>query len=55
VRFYGDIDSAPEAVERSVSKLAKRHSQLTFCYEAGPMGYGWEWKNPGLLTFAETV
>jgi transposase len=40
VRFCGDIDSALEAVGRLVSKLAKRHSQLTLCYEAGPTGYG---------------
>jgi transposase len=40
VRFFGDIDSAPEMVERVVTKLAKRHLQLRFCYEAGPTGYG---------------
>ena len=40
VRFYGDIDSAPEMVERMANKLAKRHEKLTFCYEAGPTGYG---------------
>ena len=40
VRFIGDIDSAPDAVERLVTKLAKRHRQLAFCYEAGPTGYG---------------
>lgn len=40
VRFIGDIDSEPDAVERLVAKLAKRHQQLAFCYEAGPTGYG---------------
>jgi transposase len=40
VRFFGDIDSTPEAVERLVLKLAKRHGRLSFCYEAGPTGYG---------------
>src|SRR5215211_5276018 len=40
VRFLGDIDSAPEAVERLVRKLAKRHRRLAFAYEAGPTGYG---------------
>jgi uncharacterized protein (TIGR02271 family) len=34
VRFFGDINSTPEAVERLVTKLSKRHSRLTFCYEA---------------------
>jgi transposase len=40
VRFFGDIDSAPEAVERLVRKLEKRHRRLCFVYEAGPTGYG---------------
>ncbi len=40
VRFFGDIDSTPEAVERLVCKLAKRHQRLCFAYEAGPTGYG---------------
>src|ERR1700753_1339743 len=39
VRFFGDIDSTPEAVARLVAKLEKRHGQLAFCYEAGPTGY----------------
>ena len=40
VRFFGDIDSTPEAVARLVAKLEKRHDRLAFCYEAGPTGYG---------------
>ncbi len=40
VRFFGDIDSTPEAVEGLVRKLAKRHQRLSFAYEAGPTGYG---------------
>jgi hypothetical protein len=40
VRFFGDIDSTPEAVERLVRKLAQRHQRLFFAYEAGPTGYG---------------
>jgi transposase len=40
VRFLGEIDNTPEAVRRLVSKLASRHSELLFCYEAGPTGYG---------------
>ena len=40
VRFLGDIDSTPEAVERLVRKLAKRHPRMAFVYEAGPTGYG---------------
>ena len=34
--FYG----TPEAVERLVRKLEKRHRRLCFAYEAGPTGYG---------------
>src|SRR3954471_2010270 len=40
VRFFGDIDSAPEAVERLVRKLEKRPRRLCFVYEAGRTGYG---------------
>src|SRR3712207_7186314 len=40
VRFFGDINSTPEAIERLVRKLAKRHQRLCFAYEAGPTGYG---------------
>jgi transposase len=40
VRFLGEIDSTPEAVERLVRKLEKRHRRLCFVYEAGPTGYG---------------
>src|SRR5215204_6494591 len=40
VRFLGESDSAPEAVERLVRKLEKRHRRLAFAYEAGPTGYG---------------
>ncbi len=27
-------------MRRLVSKLASRHNELLFCYEAGPTGYG---------------
>src|SRR4028119_1225702 len=40
VRFFGDIGSTPEAVERLVRKLEKRHGKLSSAYEAGPTGYG---------------
>ena len=36
VRFLGDIDNTPETVRRLVHKLASRHGELLFCYEAGP-------------------
>jgi transposase len=40
VRFLGEIDNTPEAVRRLVGKLASRYSEVLFCYEAGPTGYG---------------
>jgi transposase len=40
VRFLGEIDNTPTAVRRMVKKLSRKHARLTFCYEAGPTGYG---------------
>ena len=31
---WGEIDSAPAAVERMIRKLAGRYQKLYFCYEA---------------------
>jgi transposase len=38
VRFLGEIPSTPEALDRLVER--GRDRQLSFCYEAGPCGYG---------------
>src|SRR6476469_3734183 len=40
VRYLGEIDNTPTATGKLVRKLAKRHPAVTFCYEAGPTGYG---------------
>lgn len=40
VRYVGEIDSADAATRKLVSKLAGKYRSLTFCYEAGPTGYG---------------
>jgi transposase len=40
VRFLGEIETTEAAVVRLVKKLAGTYRQLTFCYEAGPTGYG---------------
>jgi transposase len=40
VRFFGEIDNTPAAVRRLVKKLSSKHARLSFCYEAGPTGYG---------------
>ena len=40
VRYLGEIEAAPAAVERLLRKLAHRYKTLHVCYEAGPTGYG---------------
>jgi len=40
VRFLGEIENKPAAIERTIRKLGKRYSRLHFCFEAGPTGYG---------------
>ena len=40
VRYLGEIDSTPAQTAKLVRKLAKRFGSLSFCYEAGPTGYG---------------
>jgi len=40
VRFLGEIENTASAVAKLVRKLAAKYGRLTFCYEAGPTGYG---------------
>src|SRR5436309_15274118 len=40
VRFLGEIDNTGAATAKLVRKLSARYERLTFCYEAGPTGYG---------------
>ena len=40
VRFVGEIENTPTATAKLVKKLAGKYQRLTFCYEAGPTGYG---------------
>jgi transposase len=40
IRYLGEIDSAPAAVERMIRRLASGYKKVHFCYEAGPTGYG---------------
>jgi len=40
VRFLGEIENSAAATAKLVRKLAAQHGHLTFCYEAGPTGYG---------------
>ena len=39
-KLYGTIPSTGEALSKLVGKLAAPETQLRFCYEAGPCGYG---------------
>src|ERR1700692_101517 len=40
VRFHGEIENSGAATAKLVRKLAGKYERLTFCYEAGPTGYG---------------
>jgi transposase len=40
VRYLGEIDTTEAATRKLVTKLSAKYSRLTFCYEAGPTGYG---------------
>jgi transposase len=40
VRFLGEIENTGAATAKLVRKLAGKYERLTFCYEAGPTGYG---------------
>ena len=40
VRYLGKIANTPEAVTKLVRRLGKHGERLSFCYEAGPCGYG---------------
>jgi transposase len=40
VRQYGQIANTPAALKTAAARLARGGSDLRFCYEAGPCGYG---------------
>ena len=40
IRFLGEIENSAAATAKLVRKLAGTYRRLTFCYEAGPTGYG---------------
>jgi transposase len=40
VRYLGEIATSDAATRKLVAKLAAQYDKLTFCYEAGPTGYG---------------
>ncbi|MEY9237990.1 hypothetical protein ABIF78_010371 [Bradyrhizobium japonicum] len=40
VRYLGEFPATEAAIRKLVAKLAAKCCHLTFCYEAGPTGYG---------------
>jgi transposase len=40
VRYLGEIGNTPQALTKLVRQLGKHGESLSFCYEAGPCGYG---------------
>ena len=40
IRFLGEIEASEAATVKLVKKLSGKYARLTFCYEAGPTGYG---------------
>ena len=40
VRCIGEIANSPEALEKQIKQLGKSGTNLLFCYESGPCGYG---------------
>ena len=40
IRYLGEIDTTEAATRKLVAMLAAKYRKLTFCYEAGPTGYG---------------
>jgi hypothetical protein len=40
VRFAGEVENSPAAIERTIKKLGKRYDRLHVCFKAGPTGYG---------------
>jgi len=40
VRYLGEFPATEAAMRKLVAKLAAKYRRLTFCYKAGPTGYG---------------
>ena len=40
IRYLGEFDNTEVATRKLVAQLASKHARLTFCYEAGPTGFG---------------
>ena len=40
IRYLGEFDNTTAATAKLIRKLAGKYADLSFCYEAGPTGYG---------------
>src|ERR1700682_4452909 len=40
IRYLAEMQNTEAETRKLVAKLASKHARLTFCYEAGPTGYG---------------
>ena len=40
VEYLGQIDNDPAAISKLCTRLSRPGATLSFCYEAGPCGYG---------------
>ena len=40
MRYFGEVDNTQDATRRLIARLSKTYKKMTFCYEAGPTGYG---------------
>jgi transposase len=39
-RYFGEIENTPAALSKLAKKYGRANARLSFCYEAGPCGYG---------------
>jgi hypothetical protein len=39
-RYFGEIENTPAALSKLAKKYGRVNARLSFCYEAGPCGYG---------------
>jgi transposase len=39
-RYFGEIENTPAALSKLAKKYRRANARLSFCYEAGPCGYG---------------
>ena len=52
VRFLGEIENRPAAIERTIKKLGSRYDRLHVCFEARPRGTGCAGRSGILATTA---